>query len=101
MSRIRETGAELWTIANDDPARLVSLRESEGLEFDILLDPGAETIRAWGLLNADDGRGVPHPTVAIIDRDGTVRYVLTETDYRLRPPSADLVELLRALDDGE
>lgn len=86
-------------IANDDPAKLREFRDREGLEFPILLDPDAEVIQAWGLLNDMDARGqlIPHPTVAILDEGGVVRYFLTETNYRLRPPTTDLVERLRAL----
>ena len=80
-------------IANGDPDKLRELRDREGLEFLILLDPDAQVIRAWGLLNDMDARGrlIPHPTVAILDEGGVVRYFLTETNYRLRPPSADPV----------
>lgn len=77
------------------------MREAEGLDFEILLDPGAETIRAWGLLNESSDRGIPHPTVVIIDREGVVRYALTDTDYTVRPASADLVDRLRALNETE
>lgn len=56
-------------------------------------------IRAWGLLNDQDGRGrlIPHPTVVIFDREGRVSWALTETNYRLRPPASELIERLRAL----
>lgn len=90
-------------IANGDRDKLRELRDREGLEFPILLDPDAQVIRAWGLLNDIDasGRLIPHPTVAILDEGGVVRYFLTETNYRLRPPSADLVARLRALGAGD
>lgn len=91
----------MWTIANDEPDKLREMRESEGLGFEILLDPDAETIRAWGLLNETSDRGIPHPTVVIVDREGIVRYALTDSNYRVRPPSADLVERLRHLDPME
>ncbi len=57
-------------------------------------------IQAWGLLNDLDSRGrrIPHPTAVIIDGEGVVRYFFTETNYKLRPPSADLVERLQALE---
>ena len=96
---ILETGANLWVVANDDPDKLREFRDREGFEFPILLDPDAQVIRAWGLFNDMDARGrlIPHPTVAILDDGGVVRHFFTETNYRLRPPTADLVERLRAL----
>ncbi len=100
---IRATGADLWVIANDDPDKLREFRDREGLEFPILLDPDAQVIQAWGLLNdmSASGQLIPHPTVAILDDSGVVRYFLTETNYRLRPPAADLVARLRALGEED
>ena len=40
---------------------------------------------------------IPHPTVVILDSQRIVRYLHTETNYRLRPPTAELVERLRSL----
>lgn len=93
------TGTALWAIANDDAGKLRALRDEQGLQFPILLDQDAVTIRAWGLLNEADGRGIPHPTVVILDRDGVVRWSFTETDYRLRPASAEIVARLREILD--
>jgi len=97
MDRIRATGAELWTIANDDPDALRALRESEGLDFPILLDPDATVIREWGILNDRDDRGrlIPYPTLVIVDRDGSVRWVHSDLDYRQRPPADEVVARLR------
>lgn len=41
---------------------------------------------------------IPHPTAVILDAGGIVRLAHTETNYRLRPPTADLVEVLEGLD---
>jgi len=101
--RILETGADVWVIANDDPDKLRALRDRDGLDFPILLDPDAQIIKAWGVLNemAPGGRVIPHPTVTILDEAGIVRYFHTETNYRLRPPTADLVERLHALGEAD
>lgn len=85
----------MWAIVNDDADKLRALRDEQGLEFPILLDPDAATIRAWGLLNDADGRGIPHPTVVMLDGAGAVRWLFVETNYRLRPSSAELVEQMR------
>lgn len=76
-------------------------RDQHGFDFPILLDPEAKVIQEWGLLNEADGQGklIPHPTVVILDAQGVVNYFLTETNYKLRPPSADLVERLRRLSE--
>ncbi len=97
IDEIRATGADLWAIANDDPDKLRAYRDEEGFEFPFLLDPDAEAIKAWRLLNDTDSRGrlIPHPAVVILDTDGVVRYLYVETNYRLRPPAAEVVEQLQ------
>ncbi len=96
IDEIRATGAEFWAIANDDTDKLRAYREEEGFEFPFLLDPDAEAIKAWGLLNeADSDSLIPHPAVVILDVDGIVRYLFVETNYRLRPPVAEVIERLQ------
>ena len=98
MDEIRATGAEFWAIANDDVDNLREYRAEQGFEFPFLLDPAAEVIQAWGLLNeADSDSRIPHPAVVVLDVDGVVRYLYVETNYRLRPPAADVIEQLRQL----
>ena len=99
---IQATGADLWVIANDDPDDLRALRDSEQLPFPILLDPDATTFREWGIINDRDSRGrlIPHPTVVIVNAAGQVDYYYLETDYRVRPPSAELVERLESLTEA-
>jgi len=38
---------------------------------------------------------VPHPTTVIIDRQGVIRYLRVDVDYKVRPT---VDELLKALD---
>lgn len=64
------------------------------------MDTGGETIEGWGLLNTLDhkGRRIPHPALVTLDREGIVRDVFVETNYRLRPAAADVVrDLARSL----
>ena len=86
-------------MANDDPDKLRAFQQQQGLDFPILLDPEAVAIKAYGVFNDLDARGrlIPHPAVVIIDRSGRTRYVYVETNYKLRPPSSELVDLLEQL----
>ena len=95
-------GAEtsLWAISTDDPTKLLELRDTEGLTFPVLLDPAANTIKAYGLYNVDSDRGIPHPTALIIDKNGLVRYVRTDEDYRERPSIEELRDALKMLAGG-
>jgi len=84
----------LWAIANDDPEKLRALSVADGLNMPFLLDPDATTIKAYGVYNDGSERGIPHPTALVIDKQGVVRFVRVDEDYKQRP-SVD--ELLAAL----
>ena len=62
-------------------------------DFPFLSDPGHRVIDRYGLWNPE-GRGWPHPTVYVIDRQGVVRWKFTEVNYKIRPTN-DMI--LRAL----
>ncbi len=100
MAEIRATGVDFWAIANDDPDKLREYAEQKGFDFPLLIDADGTTIESWGLLNALDhkSRRIPHPALVTLDRDGVVRDVFVETNYRLRPPTAEVVrDLSRVL----
>ena len=74
------------------------LCQSQGYTFPFLSDPGARTIRAYGILHpqgGENGQDIARPAEFLVDRDGTVRWLnLTETILaRLRP-----LTILRVID---
>ena len=88
----------------DDPEHIEMMRERVAREqgappdFRFLSDPGHRVIDRYGLLNPDDRRGIPHPTTFVIDEDGVVRWKFVETNYRVRPTNAMILEALEGLD---
>ena len=97
---------ELIALASDDPSDLQAMvdrvaEENEGLMLDytFLSDPGASVINRYGLFNQDDprGRAIPHPTTYVIDREGVVRWKMTEVNYRIRPENEDIAAALTEL----
>ena len=94
-------------VASDDAEDLQRMvdrvaEENDGLrlDFTFLSDPDAAVIGRYGLYNQDDprGRAIPHPTTYVIDRDGVVRWKMTEVNYRSRPTNDDILAALQALD---
>lgn len=67
-------------------------------DYLFLSDPGSQVIGRYGLRNADDDRGIPHPTTFVLDRDGVVRWKFVETDYRVRPTNEMILEALARID---
>lgn len=70
---------------------------NNGLEtFPLLQDTNHQVIDRYGLLNPD-GRGWPHPTTYVIDKEGVVRWKLTETNYTVRPTNKQILQEVRKL----
>lgn len=71
----------------------------EGFEFPLVLDPDALTIKEYGVLNDADPRErvIPHPTAVIVDKEGIVRYVRVDEDYKERPSVEEILEALAGL----
>jgi peroxiredoxin len=94
VEEIRQRGAELWVVSPDEAEKLRKFRQEEGLDFPVLLDTDNKVSARYGLIN-ESNPVVPHPTTVIIDKQGVIRYLRVDTDYKVRP-SVD--ELLKALD---
>lgn len=70
------------------------------LDYTLLSDPDAGVINRYGLFNQDDprGRAIPHPTTYVIDKNGVVRWKMTEVNYRIRPENVDILAAVAELD---
>jgi peroxiredoxin len=69
------------------------------LDYTLLSDPDHRVIDRYGVFNAEAApdREIPHPTTLVVDREGIVRWKMTEVDYRVRPTNEDILRELRAL----
>lgn len=66
--------------------------------FPLLEDPGHKTIDRYGLLNPQlVDRGLPHPAVFVIDKEGIVRWKFVETDYKIRAANEQILQALKPL----
>lgn len=106
LSEAQRDETEIVAVASDDPSDLQRMvdrvaEENDGLILDYMLlsDPDAAVINRYGLFNQDDprGRAIPHPTTYVIDRDGVVRWKMTEVNYRIRPENEDILAALEDL----
>ncbi|MEO5958701.1 MAG: peroxiredoxin family protein [Opitutaceae bacterium] len=91
---IEAAGLQLVAISYDSPTTNIAAAAKLGLKFPLLSDPGSKVIDAYGIRNKEaTGRaaGVPHPTVFILDSQGTIRAKLMRDGYRERPESAEIV----------
>lgn len=70
---------------------------TSGVDFPLLEDQGHRVIDRYGIRNPHS-RGWPHPATYVIDKTGMVRWMLVETDYRVRPTNDMLLSALKSLE---
>ena len=109
--------SRLVAISPQSPDQSLSTAEKAGLDFTVLSDPGSHLAKRIGIsfqqsedvleaqrklgldlaqVNAEGSTELPRPTVLIVDREHTVRFVDVQPDYTARTEVADI---LRALSD--
>ena len=112
-------GAELVVISPQSQERAAKQTAAMGLKFSLLSDEGNGTAKAFGLayqlpddvkdvylhvfkvdlsrFNAGKDWTLPIPARVVIDRQGVIRDIKADPDYRYRPEPSDTVEVLRSL----
>jgi peroxiredoxin len=117
--QFRALGAELVVISPQTQERAAKQTEAMGLKFSLLSDEKNATAKAFGLayqlpddlkdvyqhvfkidlsrINADTEWTLPIPARIVIDRQGVIRDIKADPDYRYRPEPSDTVEVLRSL----
>jgi peroxiredoxin len=114
-------GYDVVAISADRPERLVPSLKVKDLPYALYSDAGLDAARAFGIafqvddetlakyaaygidLEAASGRThhqLPVPSVFLVDRAGTVRWVYSNPDYRVRPDNATLLEAARSAAQG-
>jgi peroxiredoxin len=110
--------ARLVAISPQSADESLSTAEKAGLEFTVLSDPASRLAQRIGIsfqqadevlaaqrklgldlaqVNADGSVNLPRPTVLIVDRDRTVRFVDIQPDYTARTEVADILAALAGL----
>ncbi len=98
LEAFESLNATVWGISPDaDAGRMTSFRDESGITFPLLIDADLTATKAYGILNEKQD-GVPHPTVAIVDREGVVRFFHLDENYRQRPPVETLLDAVREID---
>ncbi len=69
------------------------------IEFPLLQDQEHKVIDRYGLLNPNSV-GLPHPATYVIDKTGIVRWKFIETDYKVRPTNAAILDALATVHEA-
>ena len=109
-------GYRILALSADRPSKLAGTRGKHDLGYTLLSDSQMNASRAFGIAFAMDDAGVrrlkafkidleeasgethhmlPVPSVFIVDREGVVRFVYSNPDYRVRIDTDDLIEAAR------
>lgn len=112
-------GARLVAISPQSPDQSLTTAEKAGLAFTVLSDPGSRVAQSIGIafqqaddvlaaqrqlgldltkVNAEGATYLPRPTVLIVDRTQTVRFVDVQPDYTARTEVADILAALARLE---
>jgi len=73
--RIQAAGARVVGVSVDTPEQAEPMRQELQLPFPILCDTQRRVIRDWDIYNLREHKGIPVPSVFLLDRDRNVRYV--------------------------
>jgi peroxiredoxin len=92
---IRATAASLIAVSVDPPDRAESVRRELHLPFPVLCDTDRRVVREWDIYNSRERGGIARPSIFLIDRDRTVRYVSLDS-IATRVPASEIVRLLES-----
>jgi peroxiredoxin len=98
----KDTELIVVSVDDEDETRMtVSRVGKDGNEpdFVFLSDPDHKVIDRYGIFNPNGGRRgpLPHPAAYVIDKSGVVRWLDVQTDYKVRPTNAMILDALREL----
>ena len=117
-SELSTLGFPVIAISADRPAGLARSLEAHDLGYTLYSDSSLTAARAFGIVYQLDDAGVarfkgygidleaasgeshhqlPVPSVFLVETGGTIRWVYSNADYRVRPDNATLLEAARGL----
>lgn len=99
---LKERGYRLVSISYDSPEILAGFVKKFGVSYLMASDAGSAMIDAFKIRDpqyapTSKAFGVPKPAIFVVDRGGIVRAKLAEEGYKVRPPSAAIIDAVDAL----
>jgi peroxiredoxin len=107
LEAFRAAGIGVVAMTYDPAEALRAFRERHGVEYPLLSDTDAASVKALGILNTeyqpgDSAYGIPYPGVFVIDGDGVIRAKVFVEPYAIRVDAAGVLRVARTalgLDD--
>jgi peroxiredoxin len=101
LEAYRAAGIGVVAMTYDPPEALSAFRDRHGIEYPLLSDVDAASVRALGILNTeyqpgDSAYGIPYPGVFVLDGDGVIRAKIFVEPYAIRVDAAGVLRVARA-----
>ncbi len=96
--KLRQVGASLVAISNEDAAISRKLVADEKLPFPILRDADESFFRRIGMLHehaAPGGANAARPATFVLDRDAKITWMRADSYIRTRPDPLEVVNAVR------
>ena len=100
LSEFQAAGVQPVAISVDSPRQSADLARKAHYTYPLLSDPGAKTIRQYGLLHekaGENGADIARPAELLVDKSGTVRWVNLTEDFRVRARPEEMLRAARGL----
>ena len=115
LPSFQAAGASIVAISPQKPQQAFFMRDQHKLRFPLLSDSGNRVARQFGLVyrvpeyqqevyrrsfvnlpftNGDESWELPAPATFVIARDGVIRFVRVDVDYRNRPEPEEILQVL-------
>jgi peroxiredoxin len=96
----KDRGYEVVSVSYDSVEKLNRFSTQYAVPYKMLSDPASESIKAFDILNTKYTQGsrfygIPHPTIYVINAQGVITHMFSESGYQTRPP---VDGILRTLD---
>ena len=113
LPKIKKLGATLLAISPQRPDDALTIKEKNGLGYEVLSDVDQRVIREYNLqfdpgedyhnrrdltlLNGDGSKTLPVPATFIINSDGIIKAAHVEADYTTRMSAEEIIAAIQAI----
>lgn len=100
LDDFRNAGIGVAAMTYDAPEVLREFQDEAGIEYPLLADVDARSVKALGILNedyepGDSAYGIPYPGVFVVDRRGIIRAKIFIEGYDTRLHAESVLETAR------
>lgn len=100
LASFNQAGVRPVAISVDSPEASRNLIQQSGYTFPFLSDTKAEVIRRYDLVHAgagENGVDISRPAEFLVDRNGTVRWMMLTENYWVRARPEEILEKAKLL----